>query len=152
MSGTINTSLTWRDAYCTLAFTYKWGGIAYNSTLVDKLENRNVALNADRRALTQRWTKPGDVTRYKALSHLGSNTPQNTRFIMDDNELAFSSINVGYRFRDTKYKFLRECSIQALNLDLTTNDLGRLSTIAMERGLSYPFARSYTLTLSVVFK
>lgn len=152
VSGTINTSLTWRDAYCTLAFTYKWGGIAYNSTLVDKLENRNVALNADRRALTQRWTKPGDVTRYKALSHLGSNTPQSTRFIMDDNELAFSSINVGYRFRDTKYKFLRECSIQALNLDLTTNDLGRLSTIAMERGLSYPFARSYTLTLSVVFK
>ena len=152
VSGSINTSLTWRDAYCTLAFTYKWGGIAYNSTLVDKLENRNVALNADRRALTQRWTKPGDVTRYKRLSTLGSNTPQSTRFIMDDNELAFSSINVGYRFQDTKYKFLRECSIQALNLDLTTNDLGRLSTIAMERGLSYPFARSYTLTLSVVFK
>lgn len=71
---------------------------------------------------------------------------------MDDNELAFSSINIGYRFRDTSYKLLRECNIQALNLDLTTNDLGRLSTIAMERGLSYPFARTYTLTLSIVFK
>lgn len=152
VSGTINTSLTWRDAYCTLAFTYKWGGIAYNSTLVDKLENRSVALNADRRALTQRWSNPGDVTPYKKLSSLGSNTPQSTRFIMDDNELAFSSINIGYRFRDTSYKLLRKCNIQALNLDLTTNDLGRLSTIAMERGLSYPFARSYTMTLSIVFK
>lgn len=152
VSGTINTSFTWKDAYCTLAFTYKWGGIAYNSTLVDKLENRSVGLNADRRALTQRWTKPGDVTPYKALSEIGSNTPQSTRFIMDDNELAFSSINLGYRFQDSKYPFLRKCSIQALNLDFTTNDLGRLSTIAMERGLSYPFARTYTLALSIIFK
>lgn len=152
VSGTFNTSLTWKDAYCTLAFTYKWGGIAYNSTLVDKLENRSVGLNADRRALTQRWTKPGDVTAYKALNITGNNTPQSTRFIMDDNELAFSSINLGYRFQDSKYAFLRKCSIQALNLDFTTNDLGRLSTIAMERGLSYPFARTYTLSLSIIFK
>ena len=85
------------------------------------------------------------------LAHVVYRTKKH-RFIMDDNELAFSSINVGYRFRDTEYKFLRECSIQALNLDLTTNDLGRLSTIAMERGLDYPFARTYTLTLSIVFK
>lgn len=152
ISGAFNTSLTWKDAYCTLAFTYKWGGIAYNSTLVDKLENRSVGLNADRRALTERWIKPGDVTPYKALSITGSNTPQSTRFIMDDNELAFSSINIGYRFQDSKYAFLRKCSIQALNLDFTTNDLGRLSTIAMERGLSYPFARTYTLALSIIFK
>ena len=38
------------------------------------------------------------------------------------------------------------------DFSVTTNDLGRLSTIAMERGLSYPFARTYTLALSIIFK
>ena len=71
---------------------------------------------------------------------------------MDDNELAMSSISVGYRFRDDKYKFLRKCSIQALNLNFTTSDLVRWSTVKMERGLDYPFARSYTMSLSIIFK
>ncbi len=152
VSGAINSSFNWGDFSFTLNMTYKWGGIAYNSTLVDKLENRSVAYNTDRRALTYRWLEPGDVARYKALNREGSQTPQSSRFIMDDNELAMSSISVGYRFRDDKYKFLRKCSISALNLNFNTSDLARWSTIEMERGLDYPFARSYTMSLSIIFK
>ena len=59
---------------------------------------------------------------------------------------------IGYRFRDDKYAFLRKCSISALNLNFNTTDLARWSTIEMERGLDYPFARSYTMTLSIIFK
>ena len=132
--------------------TYRYGGITYNSTLVDKLENRNVAFNTDRRALTNRWLKPGDVARYKALDRQGSETPQSSRFIMDDNELNLASIAGGYRFRDDQFAFLRKCSIQALNLNFTTSDLVRWSTVKMERGLDYPFARSYTMSLSIIFK
>lgn len=152
VSGAINTSFNWGDFSLSMNMTYKWGGIAYNSTLVDKLENRNIAYNTDRRALTSRWLQPGDVVRYKALNREGSQTPQSTRFIMDDNELNMSSISVGYRFRDDKYAFLRKCSISALNLNFNTTDLARWSTIEMERGLDYPFARSYTMTLSIIFK
>lgn len=152
VSGAINTSFNWGDFSLAMNMTYKWGGIAYNSTLVDKLENRNIAYNTDRRALTSRWLQPGDVVRYKALNREGSQTPQSTRFIMDDNELNMSSISVGYRFRDDKYAFLRKCSISALNLNFNTTDLARWSTIEMERGLDYPFARSYTMTLSIIFK
>lgn len=152
VSGAINTSFNWQDFSLSLSMTYKWGGIAYNSTLVDKLENRNVAYNTDRRALTSRWLNPGDVVRYKQLDREGSQTPQSTRFIMDDNELSMASISLGYRFRDDKYAFLRKCSISALNVNFNTSDIARWSTIKMERGLEYPFARSYTMSLSIIFK
>jgi hypothetical protein len=39
-----------------------------------------------------------------------------------------------------------------LALNFTTNDLARISPIKMERGLDYPFARSYTLSLSIMFR
>lgn len=152
VSGTISSSLNWKDFSFSFATTYKWGGIVYNSTLVDKLENRNVAYNMDRRALSSRWLQPGDVARYKAFSREGSETPQSSRFIMDDDELKLASISVGYRMREDKFDFLRKCSINALTVNFTTNDLARWSTVRMERGLSYPFARTYTLTLSVIFK
>lgn len=152
VSGTVNSALNWGDFSFSLAMTYKWGGIAYNSTLVDKLENRNVAYNMDRRAMHDRWLKPGDVARYKVLDRSGSQTSQSSRFIMDDNELCLASIAVGYRLRDDKFDFLKRCSISALNVNFATSDLARWSTIRMERGLSYPFARSYALSLSIIFK
>ena len=152
VSGTISTSVNWKDLSCTLGFTYKWGGIVYNSTLVDKIENSNIANNLDRRAGLGRWEKPGDVVRYVRFSQYGANTPASTRFIMDDNELKFATINVGYRMRSDKYLFLERMKVDALALNFTTNDICRLSPIRMERGLDYPFARSYTLSMSIIFK
>ncbi|WP_333616228.1 SusC/RagA family TonB-linked outer membrane protein [Bacteroides pyogenes] len=152
LSGTINTSVNWKDFSCALIFTYRFGGIVYNQTLVDKLENSSIARNLDRRAMNSRWEKEGDVTRYKKFVLGGDETPQSTRFIMNDNELKLSSLNIGYRMRNDNFAFLRRLNIDVLSLNFTTNDLLRLSTIRMERGLSYPFARSYTLSMSILFK
>ena len=71
---------------------------------------------------------------------------------MKDNELKLASINLGYRFKQTQYKLLRRLSIDVFTLNFTTNDLLRLSTVKMERGLSYPFSRSYTMSFSIIFK
>lgn len=152
VSGTLSTALNWKEFSVSLGFTYKWGGIAYNQTLVDKIENSNIAYNLDRRAMENRWTQPGDVVRYKKIALDGSETPQSSRFIMDDNELKLGTLNVGYRFNYEKFKWLNTLSINTLALNFTTNDLFRISTIKMERGLDYPFARTYTLSLSVIFK
>ncbi len=152
VSGTFSSSINWRDLSCTLGFSYKWGGVVYNQTLVDKIENSNIAYNLDRRAMTERWWKVGDVARYTKPNAKGANTPQSTRFLMDDNELRLASLNVGYRFKHTEYAFLSRYNIDVLSLNFTTNDLLRFSTVKRERGLSYPFARSYTLSLSIIFK
>ena len=152
ISGTLSTSINWKDLSCTLGFTYKYGGVVYNQTLVDKIENQNVAYNLDRRAGQGRWEKPGDVTSYVGFSPTGANTPASTRFIMDDNEIRFATMNVGYRFSADDFKFLRDSNIDVLVLNFTTNDLARISPIKMERGLDYPFARSYTMSLSIMFR
>ena len=152
ISGTVSSSINWKDLSCTLGFTYKYGGIVYNQTLVDKIENQNVAYNLDYRAGQGRWEKPGDVTPYVGFSPTGANTPASTRFIMDDNEIRFATLNLGYRFTGDSYKYLRRANIDVLALNFTTNDIARLSSIKMERGLDYPFARSYTLSLSIMFR
>lgn len=152
ISGTLSTSVNWKDLSCTLGFTYKYGGVTYNQTLVDKIENQNVAYNLDERAGQGRWEKPGDVTRYVGFSPTGANTPASTRFIMDDNEIRLATINVGYRLTSNDFKFLRHANIDVVALNFTTNDLARISPIKMERGLDYPFARSYTLSLSIMFR
>ena len=152
ISGTFSTSINWKDLSCSLGFTYKYGGIVYNQTLVDKIENQNVAYNLDKRAGEGRWEKPGDVTSYVGFSATGANTPASTRFIMNDNEIRFATINLGYRMRGEKFTFLRNLNVDVLALNFTTNDLARISPIKMERGLDYPFARSYTLSLSLIFK
>ncbi|SFG60946.1 SusC/RagA family TonB-linked outer membrane protein [Prevotella sp. KH2C16] len=151
-SGTFSTSLNWKDFSASLGFTYKWGGVVYNQTLVDKIENSNIAYNLDRRAAEDRWQKPGDIAKYKKVDLNGSETPASTRFIMDDNEVRLASLNVGYRFNAEKYGFMKTLNLQALNVNFTTNDLFRISTVRMERGLSYPFARSFTFTVSAIFK
>ena len=152
VSGTLSSSINWQDLSFTLGFTYRWGGVVYNQTLVDKIENANVAYNLDRRAAESRWEKPGDVVRYAKFAPSGSGTPASTRFIMDDNEVKLATVNVGYRFRSEKFNFLRPLNIELLSLNFTTNDLLRISPVRMERGLDYPFARSYTFSMSVIFK
>ena len=152
ISGTVSSSINWKDMSCTLGFTYKYGGIVYNQTLVDKIENQNVAYNLDYRAGQGRWEKPGDVTPYVGFSPTGANTPASTRFIMDDNEIRLATLNLGYRFTGEDFKYLRRANIDVLALNFTTNDLARISSIKMERGLDYPFARSYTLSLSIMFR
>ena len=152
ISGTVSTSINWKDLSCSLGFTYKYGGVVYNQTLVDKIENQNVAYNLDRRAGQGRWEKPGDVKPYVGFSATGANTPASTRFIMDDNEIRFATINVGYRLTGENFKFLRKANIDVLAVNFTTNDIARISPIRMERGLDYPFARSYTMSLSFMFR
>ena len=152
ISGTASTSINWKDISCTLGFTYKYGGIVYNQTLVDKIENQNVAYNLDNRAGQNRWEKPGDVTPYVGFSPTGAGTPASTRFIMDDNEIRVATLSLGYRLTGEDFKYLRRANIDVLALNFTTNDLARISSIKMERGLDYPFARSYTLSLSIMFR
>ena len=71
---------------------------------------------------------------------------------MNDNEIRLASLNIGYRLNGEDFKFLRHANVNALALNFTTNDLARISPIRMERGLDYPFARSYTLSLSFMFR
>ena len=89
----------WKGFTLNVSFNYYWGGKRYNSTLVDRVEvttNTLMTSNVDRRALTDRWMNPGDVTFFKGFSN--DITQASSRFVMDDNVLELSSVSLQYRW------------------------------------------------------
>lgn len=152
LSGSLSTTFNYQDFSVMLGAQYQLHAKTYNSTLVDKIENSNIAYNMDKRALTDRWTTPGVPARYKGYSLTGNSTPQSTRFLMTLNELRFSTISISYRLRAERARFLKKLGIRNVNMTFSTQDIARLSTVKQERGLDYPFSRSYNLSLSVLFR
>ncbi len=138
------------------ACTFLGGGQKYNTTLVDKVENVDIHYNVDRRVLYGRWQTPGQNTLFKKL---GSYTDENgnqhdektratTRFVQDNNELTFSSLSVYYEFNP---RLISKIRLKRLKLAFYMNNIGTLSTIRLERGTAYPFARSMSFQLTGTF-
>ncbi|MDR0765550.1 MAG: TonB-dependent receptor, partial [Odoribacteraceae bacterium] len=130
-------------------FLYEFGGDLYNATLVSNVESANIQQNnADRRAFTERWKKPGDITPFKAITDRYVFTLPTSRFVQKNNTLTFNSLSLGY---DMPRELTRKLHLSMLRLQFTMNDIAVLSTIRQERGTSYPFARKFGLTLNASF-
>ena len=147
LSGTFGTDLTWKGLSVRLFFYYTLGADIYNKTLVDKVENASPYENADLRTLEQRWKNPGDVSMYKSIADQTA-TQLTSRFVQKENTLRLASLNINYDIMKEK---LAKYRIQRLRLNFSTNDVLRLSTIRMERGIDYPFARTYNIGITVEY-
>jgi hypothetical protein len=64
------------------------------------------------------------------------------------NEFALSSLNFSYDF---KHLNIKKYKMDRLKLIFYMNDVFRISTVEAERGLSYPFARSFSFSLTATF-
>lgn len=128
--------------------SYRWGGQIYNSTLVDKVENAALQYNVDRRVFTDRWQKAGDVALYKAITDQSVTYPT-SRFVQDYNLFTMASLTLYYDFRNCK--FVRNSFLERLKVSAYTNDLFVISSVKTERGTSYPFARTFSLSAQVTF-
>lgn len=147
--GNFGLSARWHYLEASCSFSYKLGGQIYNSTLVDKVENVDVMnWNVDERVLTERWNTPGQVAKFKSIKDTGVTKPT-SRFVEDYNELAFSVITIGYDF--SSLPWVQKSPLEYLKLSATMNDIGWLSTVKKEWGLSYPRARTFSFTLSARF-
>ena len=147
--GNFGLSGEYKGIGLTCSFSYKLGGDYYNQTLVDRVENVNIANNVDRRVLSDTWQKAGDVAKFKHIGSTPSTTYATTRFIEKNNELQFASFSCYYDF---KYQsWLQKIKLERLKLSFYMNDLFRVSTVKTERGLDYPYARSFSFQLSATF-
>ncbi|MNY24726.1 hypothetical protein D3C86_1584630 [compost metagenome] len=149
ISGTINSLLRYKNLTLNLNFGYSWGGVNYNSTVRDKIEVQASELsqrNLDRRVLTERWMKPGDVTFFRKIENTNFPNESSSRFAMKENIFRLSSASLQYRINN-----LKAIGINSLNIGVNTSDVFYISTIERERGTSYPFARRVGLTLSTSF-
>ncbi|MDE5988137.1 MAG: SusC/RagA family TonB-linked outer membrane protein [Duncaniella sp.] len=150
-SGTLSTSFLYKGFSVGATFSFRSGAEVYLSTLMNKVENiSNTSLkyNQDLRALTDRWKKPGDIAKYKRIDDTSA-TNQSSRFVATEHTLDCASINFGYR--TTTMPFLRTIGASSFDIRFYMNDLFHLSNIKEERGLSYPFQRSFSLSLGLSF-
>lgn len=153
--GNIGANFSWKGLSLNVVFRYQWGGQMYNTTLVDLVENAELSYNVDRRVLEGRWRNPGDVKPYKAIRYAGygqdrkiERTQPTSRFVQDRNELTLSSINLSYdMFRHN----IQKLGMETLRFSFYMNDVYTWSSIKIERGTSYPFARSMNFSLSATF-
>lgn len=146
--GNLNTMFRYKGWTLNAIFSYRWGGQRYNTTLANKVENNDPIRNADRRVLYDRWKTPGDRVMFKSVRDF-STTNATTRFIADENTLECTSVSLGY---DWESKWLqRHLSLSYLTITAYGEDIFRLSTIKQERGINYPYARKFSLSLTARF-
>lgn len=150
--GSFGLNATYKNFSLYLTFMYEFGGQAYNSTLVSKVEEADIYnSNVDRRVLTERWQKPGDIARFKKLQTGVGVIPKTyptSRFVQDYNWLSLNSVTLGYDFT---HAWMKKAGLSMLRFEVGANDLVRWSSVKQERGLSYPFARSVNFSLKASF-
>lgn len=149
--GSFGFNARWKNFSLYTTFMYEWGGQRYNSTLASKIEAANIyETNADKRVLTDRWYKPGDVTAFKKIEY-GLNvhsTQATSRFVQDYNWLSLNSITLGYDFDE---EVSRRLGLSMLRFEMGANDLFRVSSVRQERGLDYPYSRTMNFSIKASF-
>ncbi|GAA4311886.1 TonB-dependent receptor [Mucilaginibacter gynuensis] len=147
VAGNFGGNITYKQFQLSFSLYYRLGGQMYNQTLVDRVENANPRFNVDRRALDEKWKKPGDVTFYKNIADQGV-TFASSRFVQKENLVELQSVNFSY---DLKKDVAKKIGLQSLRPSITLNDVFRTSSIEIERGINYPFARNVTFSLLASF-
>ncbi|WP_159451812.1 SusC/RagA family TonB-linked outer membrane protein [Sphingobacterium psychroaquaticum] len=148
-NGNFGSNVIYKGFELNLIFNYQFGGQLYNYTLVNRVENIDVANNVDRRAYDLGWTKPGDISLYKRITSTPNETRSTSRFVQDDNNLRLTSASLGYNFYGKK--FLKRWGMNGLSITALTNDPFWWSSIQIERGTDNPFTRNYSLSLRASF-
>jgi TonB-linked SusC/RagA family outer membrane protein len=131
-----------------IGMTWRFGGQVYNQTLIDKVENADKHYNVDRHVFADRWRQEGDVTLYKDVA-ISAATHATERFVEDMNEWVLSSVNLSYDFNE--WAAVKHSGFSRLRLSFNMNDVARVSSVKMERGTAYPFARAFSFSLQAMF-
>ena len=161
-TGTFGFNGEYKGFGMNVTFRFLGGGERYNQTLVDRVENVSIKNNVDKRVALGRWKEVGQQAQFRrifaASEHYGkyvihdsyvtaegNMTRATTRFVQKSNELNLSAISVYY---DLPRKWMRSIGFERMRLQANMNDVYKWSTIKIERGTSYPFARTLSFSLS----
>ena len=150
VEGIIGSTFYYKGLSVSMSFRYRLGGQVKASALYSKVENisnQQIYYNQDKRALYDRWQKPGDKAKFKSIKETSS-TPMSSRFVRTENTFAGESISVGY---ESNAKWVQYIGAEGITFRAYMNDIFRLSSFKEERGIDYPFARTISFSLSLRF-
>ena len=145
--GNVGTNLYLKGWNLNMVFKYDLGADYYNSTLAERVEGANPRYNADRRVLNNRWKEPGQHALYKNIKEY-TTTYISSRFVQKENTLQLTSLSLSY---DLNREWIRKFGLNTMRLSFYMNDVFRASTVKNERGLDYPFQRSFVFGLNIGF-
>lgn len=152
LQGVLSTNLNYKGFTLSAYLRYIWDQDIMNTALFNKVENISrtdiTQFNQDKRALYDRWKQPGDIAQFRAISFTDV-TPISSRFIQQENSLSLESLSLAYDFRD--YAWINKLGLSGLRISGITNEVFRWSTVRRERGIDYPYAKSYSLTINARF-
>ena len=146
--GNLNTMFRWKGVSLNAVFGYRLGGQMYNSTLISKVENIEPYENADKRVLYDRWKNPGDRVFFKSVKDQ-TETKASSRFVMDERTLECRSVSLSYDWDAAWLK--NNLGVSYLTVSGYMEDVFRISSVKQERGLNYPFARKFSVSLTARF-
>ncbi|MDH7463107.1 SusC/RagA family TonB-linked outer membrane protein [Chitinophagaceae bacterium 26-R-25] len=149
--GSFGTSVSIKNISAGIYFSYQLGASYYNQTLADYVENADVSYNVEERAAKDRWSQPGDVALYKALSVNGlqtSPTYATTRFVEKNNAVECAAISLGYKLSD---KISSKIGAKNTMFGFVANNVFQSSTMKAQRGIYYPFQHMYTFSITTSF-
>lgn len=149
--GILSSMFNYKGWSLNVSFAFHWGGQIYNSTLRDRVEVTKDVIrynNVDRRVLSSRWMKPGDITFFQKIQDTEA-TKATSRFVMDDNVLELQNISLQYKWEGRSLQ--RLLPLQSVIFAINANDLFYWSSVRMERGTDYPFARNIQASMKIMF-
>lgn len=148
--GNARTMVMWKDLTLNVSFGFHWGGKQYNSTLRNRVEVTTSTIqskNVDKRALSERWMKPGDNTFFQGYNKMDSHAT--SRFVFDDKVLTLQTVSLQYRWNNNWLH--TRTGIESVLFGVNLNDLFYWSSVKYERGTSYPYARNMQASLTLTF-
>lgn len=151
VQGVLSTTLNYKSFNLGINLRYSVNNEIMNTALYNKVENislQGLRFNQDKRALYDRWQKPGDIAQFKAIN-ITEYTPVSSRFMEKESYLSGESFSLGWRFFANSW--IKMLHLQTMDLRLYANDLFRLSDIRSERGTDYPFSHSASFSVNVSF-
>ena len=150
LEGVVGSVFYWKGFSLSAYVRYSVGAQIFNSTLFRKVENissSDILDNQDRRALYDRWSENNTEAFYKGIS-LVQTTNKSSRFVMDENYLRGESFSIGY---ECIAPWVQRLGLNSVTFQANMSDMFRLSTVTIERGTDYPFAREVSFSISAVF-
>jgi TonB-linked SusC/RagA family outer membrane protein len=145
--GSFGSNVRYKQFNLSLNFFTRFGGQLYNQTLVDRVENADPRYNVDSRVFEAKWKTRGDHTFYKNIADLGQ-TQTSSRFVQRNNMVELQSFYLSY---DVSKSLYAKMGMRSLRFSFNMNDVWRWSSIQQERGIDYPYARSFTFSLQAGF-
>lgn len=147
VNGNFGTTFRYKGLMVDMSFGFRLGAKRINQTLLSKVENAYARNNVDRRAYTQRWRQPGDISAYKDIASEQS-TYENDAFVFTERALTFNSLNVTW---ELPKEWIKKYKMERFAITGSMSDIFYLSNMEQERGTDYPYTIKPTFTLSCTF-